>query len=89
MSGVNATDAQGSPFQRDITYRGYTASSLIGAPQGISVFLDGVRFNAPFGDIVNWDLVPEAALAKVMLVPGSNPVYGLNTLGGALSIAKS
>ncbi len=84
LSGVNATDVQGSPFQRDITYRGYTASSLIGAPQGISVFLDGVRFNAPFGDIVNWDLVPEAALAKVMLVPGSNPIYGLNTLGGAL-----
>ncbi|MFI4904014.1 MAG: TonB-dependent receptor [Burkholderiales bacterium] len=84
LTGVNSTDVQGSPFQRDITYRGYTASSLIGAPQGISVFLDGVRFNAPFGDIVNWDLVPEAALAKVMLVPGSNPVYGLNTLGGAL-----
>ncbi len=84
LTGVNSSDVQGSPFQRDITYRGYTASSLIGAPQGISVFLDGVRFNAPFGDIVNWDLVPEAALAKVMLVPGSNPVYGLNTLGGAL-----
>jgi outer membrane receptor protein involved in Fe transport len=83
-AGINATDVQGSPFQRDITFRGYTASSLIGAPQGISVFLDGVRFNAPFGDVVNWDLVPEAALAKVMLVPGSNPVYGLNTLGGAL-----
>lgn len=83
-AGVNATDIQGSPFQPDITFRGYTSSSLLGAPQGISVYLDGVRFNAPFGDIVSWDLVPEAALARIMLVPGSNPVYGLNTLGGAL-----
>jgi outer membrane receptor protein involved in Fe transport len=84
LTGTNASDIQGSPFQRDLAYRGYTASSLIGSPQGVSVFLDGVRFNAPFGDVVNWDLVPEAAIAKVMLVPGSNPIYGLNTLGGAL-----
>ncbi len=84
LSGINSSDIQGSPFQAAVTYRGYSASSLLGAPQGISVFLDGVRFNAPFGDIVSWDLVPEAALANIMLVPGSNPVYGLNTLGGAL-----
>jgi outer membrane receptor protein involved in Fe transport len=83
-AGLNATDIQGSPFQPEITFRGYTASSLLGAPQGVSVYLDGVRVNAPFGDIVSWDLIPEAALAKIMLVPGSNPVYGLNTLGGAL-----
>ncbi|MGH8801767.1 MAG: TonB-dependent receptor, partial [Casimicrobiaceae bacterium] len=82
-AGVNAVDIQGSSFQPDITFRGYTTSSLVGAPQGVSVYLDGVRFNAPFGDIVNWDLIPEAALDRIMLVPGSNPVYGLNTLGGA------
>jgi outer membrane receptor protein involved in Fe transport len=84
FSGVNASDIQGSPFQPDVSFRGYSASSLLGAPQGISVYLDGVRFNAPFGDVVNWDLIPEAALARLMIVPGSNPVYGLNTLGGAL-----
>ncbi len=86
-SGVSSADIQGSPFQPDITFRGYTASSLVGAPQGISVYLDGVRFNAPFGDIVSWDLIPEAALARIMLVPGSNPIYGLNTLGGALVLS--
>ncbi|MEP7061441.1 MAG: TonB-dependent receptor [Betaproteobacteria bacterium] len=84
FSGVNATEIQGSPFQPDLSFRGYSASSLLGSPQGISVYLDGVRFNAPFGDVVDWDLIPEAALAQLMIVPGSNPVYGLNTLGGAL-----
>ncbi len=86
MSGVNVSDVQGSPFQRDLSYRGYSASSLIGAAQGISVFLDGVRFNAPFGDVVSWDLVPEFALRDITLVGGANPVYGLNSLGGALAL---
>ena len=85
MTGVNVNEVQGSPFQSDITFRGFRASSLLGAPQGISVFLDGVRINEGFGDVINWDMLPEAAIANVTLVPGSNPIYGLNTLGGALA----
>jgi outer membrane receptor protein involved in Fe transport len=85
LTGVNINEVQGSPFQSDITFRGYRASSLLGAPQGISVFLDGVRINEGFGDVINWDMLPEAAIANITLVPGSNPIYGLNTLGGALA----
>jgi outer membrane receptor protein involved in Fe transport len=48
--------------------------------------MDGVRLNQPFGDVVSWDLIPRAAIASVSLMPGSNPLFGLNTLGGALSI---
>jgi outer membrane receptor protein involved in Fe transport len=59
---------------------------LLGTPQGLSVFLDGVRINEPFGDIVNWDLIPSNAIANINLIPGSNPLFGLNTLGGALSV---
>jgi iron complex outermembrane recepter protein len=59
---------------------------LLGTPQGISVFQDGVRVNDAFGDTVNWDLIPESVISSVNLIPGSNPVFGLNTLGGALSI---
>jgi outer membrane receptor protein involved in Fe transport len=33
-----------------------------------------------------WDLVPRVAVQEVTLIPGSNPLFGLNTLGGALSI---
>lgn len=85
LTGINVNEVQGSPFQNDLTFRGFRASPLLGAPQGISVFLDGVRINEGFGDVINWDMLPEAAISSVTLVPGANPTYGLNTLGGALA----
>src|SRR4029079_14475327 len=61
-------------------------SPLLGTPQGLSVYLDGVRLNQPFGDVVSWDLIPRVVIASTTLMPGSDPLFGLNTLGGALSI---
>ncbi|WP_244948262.1 TonB-dependent receptor [Methylovorus glucosotrophus] len=86
LQSVNVNDYQGNPFQMDVTYRGFTASPQIGTPQGLSVFLDGIRVNEPFGDVVNWDMIPMNALAGMDLFPGSNPIFGLNTLGGALAM---
>ncbi len=86
LQGVSIQETQGNPFQPDVTFRGYSASPLGGSPQGISVFLDGVRMNEPFGDTVRWDLIPTFAIQGMQMVPGSNPVYGLNTLGGAIAI---
>jgi outer membrane receptor protein involved in Fe transport len=85
VPGVQVNDIQGSPFQGDLTYRGFRASPLIGAGQGLSVFLDGVRINEPFGDVINFDLIPEFAVNTISLVPGANPAFGLNSLGGALA----
>ena len=84
LPGMQVNDIQGSPFQADLTYRGYRASGLLGASQGLSVYLDGVRINEPFGDVVNWDMVPEFALQSLTVLPGANPSFGLNTLGGAI-----
>jgi hypothetical protein len=81
---MQVNDIQGSPFQADLTYRGYRASGLLGASQGLSVYLDGVRINEPFGDVINWDMVPEFALQSLTVLPGANPSFGLNTLGGAI-----
>ena len=86
LPGVQVNDVQGSPFQGDLTYRGFRASPLLGAGQGISVYLDGVRVNEPFGDVINWDMLPEFSVNTLTLVPGANPAFGLNTLGGALSL---
>ena len=86
LGSVHINEMQGNAFQPDINYRGYTASPLLGTPQGISVYMDGVRLNQPFGDVVSWDLIPKAAISSINLMPGSNPLFGLNTLGGALSI---
>ena len=47
-----------NPFQLDINYHGFTASPLLGTPEGLSVYVDGVRVNESFGDTVNWDLIP-------------------------------
>ena len=86
VNGVYVNEVQGNPFQPDINYRGYTASPLLGTPQGLSVFMDGMRLNQPFGEVVSWDLIPRFAIASTTLMPGSNPLFGLNTLGGALAI---
>src|SRR5580698_8024564 len=86
LNGVYFNEMQGNPFQPDVNFRGYTASPLLGTPEGISVYLDGMRQNQPFGDVVSWDLIPENAISDMTLMPGSDPVFGLNTLGGALSV---
>ncbi|MGR9114612.1 MAG: TonB-dependent receptor [Gammaproteobacteria bacterium] len=86
LGSVHVNEAQNNPLQPDIYYRGFVASPLLGLPQGLSTYVNGVRFNEPFGDTVNWDLIPEGAIDTMSLYPGSNPVYGLNSLGGAISI---
>lgn len=87
--GVDGNDVQGSAFQNDLTFHGFRASALPGASQGVSVYLDGVRFNEPFADIVSWDMLPESAINAVTLMPGSNPLFGPNTLGGAVVLSTA
>jgi iron complex outermembrane recepter protein len=86
LGSVNTIGNQGNPWQNDLTYRGFLGGPLAGSPIGLSVYLDGMRFNDGFGDTLNWDLIPQFAIAGVDIIPGSNPLFGLNTLGGALSI---
>jgi hypothetical protein len=82
--GVTINEVQGNPLQPDVNYRGMTASPLLGTAQGLSVYLDGVRVNQPFGDVVSWDLIPTGAIADIDLVSGAAPQFGRNALGGAL-----
>jgi iron complex outermembrane receptor protein len=86
VPSIHLNAAQNNPFQNDITYRGFLASPLLGSAIGLSVYLDGARFNEGFGDTVNWDLIPQSAISSIDLIPGSNPLFGLNTLGGALAV---
>jgi outer membrane receptor protein involved in Fe transport len=85
FAGVTLQDAQNNPWQPNLVYRGFAASPLQGQAQGIAVYLDGARFNQPFGDTVQFDLLPEAAIRSVNLLDKS-AVYGLNALGGALTL---
>lgn len=84
-ASISVNDVAGNPFQPDLTYRGFTASPVPGTPQGLAVYQDGVRINEAFGDSVNFDLIPTVAIAKGDVVSG-NPLFGLNALGGALTL---
>ena len=86
LGSVHINEAQNNPVQPDVRFRGFTASPLLGLPQGLATYQDGTRVNELFGDTVNWDVIPQSAIASINLMSGSNPLFGLNTLGGALSL---
>ena len=86
LQGVTVNEVGGNPYQLEINFRGYNATPISGNPQGLSVYVDGVRMNQPFSNTVLWDLIPDFSIESMQMVAGSNPVYGLNTLGGAISI---
>ena len=85
VAGVSLSDAQGNRMFQNLRYHGFEASPLQGTPQGIAVYQNGMRLNEAFGDTVNWDAIPEAAIAR-MDVWSNNPVFGLNALGGAINL---
>ena len=85
VPGVILSDTTGNSFMPDIQFRGFTASPVAGTPQGLAVYQNGVRINEAFGDTVNWDLIPTAAIRSVTVVT-NNPAFGLNALGGAVNV---
>ena len=85
VGGVSLDSASGNPFQPTFNYRGFATSPLQGRPQGLAVYLNGMRFNQPFGETVDWGLIPNNAIDRLN-VEGSNPVFGLNALGGSINV---
>ncbi|MFD0986394.1 TonB-dependent receptor [Methyloligella solikamskensis] len=85
VPGVVQSDLQGNEFQTNIQFRGFESSPVQGVAQGLAVYQNGVRINEAFGDIVNYDFLPEIAIQDMTIITG-NPIYGLNALGGALTI---
>lgn len=85
IPGVVVSSVSGNEFQPDVQFRGFTGSPVSGTPQGIAVYQNGVRVNEAFGDTINWDLIPTAAIRSVTMVT-NNPAFGLNALGGALNV---
>src|SRR5262245_17199141 len=84
IPGVTTNNVQGNEFATDLRYRGFAASPLQGTPQGLAVYMQGIRINEAFGDTVNWDLIPKVAIGRSDIWT-NNPTFGLNALGGAIS----
>ncbi len=87
LGSVSIEGTTTNDWQPTLRFRGFTASPLLGLPQGIAVFQNGVRVNEPFGDTVQFDLLPQFAVARAQLTAGADPTYGLNALGGALTLS--
>jgi len=85
VPGIIVNEVAGNPFQPDVQFRGFVASPVSGTPQGLAVYQNGVRVNEAFGDTVNWDLIPTAAIQSISVVT-NNPAFGLNALGGAINV---
>jgi outer membrane receptor protein involved in Fe transport len=85
VPGLIVSDTTGNPFMPDVQFRGFVASPVSGTPQGLAVYQNGMRINEAFGDTVNWDLIPTAAIRSVTVVT-NNPAFGLNALGGAVNV---
>ncbi|MDB6088698.1 MAG: hypothetical protein JWN85_1482 [Gammaproteobacteria bacterium] len=85
MASVSLNDEQGNPFQPDFVYRGFEASPVSGIAEGLAIYQNGTRINEALGDAVNWDLVPQFAVNR-FTVQSNNPVFGLNALGGAVTM---
>jgi iron complex outermembrane receptor protein len=85
VSAVNFNDTLADPFQPDVLFRGFEASPVLGTPQGMAVYQNGVRINEAFGDTVNWDLIPDIAIDRIDVLSATS-VFGLNALGGAATV---
>ena len=83
--GVTVGNVSGNDFEPDLFYRGFDATAVTGTPQGLAVYQNGTRINEAFGDVVNWDLIPANAIDKTTII-AANPIFGLNALGGAVTV---
>ncbi len=86
LPGVTTSDELGATVQLDVSLRGFQVSPVIGVPQGVTVYVDGVRANEPDAHEVNFDLLPLEDVERVEVVYGPSVLLGRNALGAAVNL---
>ena len=86
LPGVTTSDEVGATAQMDVSLRGFQVSPVIGVPQGVAVYVDGVRANEPDAHEVNFDLLPLEDVERVEVVYGPSVLLGRNALGAAVNL---
>jgi hypothetical protein len=86
QSGMSTYDNVGSPYKINVSTRGFYASPVVGTPQGVSIFVDGVRVNEPDAAEVNFDLLPLEHIKRVEILSGNGTLLGRNSLGGSINL---
>ena len=84
--GISEASQFGSPHQPDLRLRGFQVGPVVGQPQSVSVFVDGVRVNEPDASQVNFDLIPLEAVERIEVIRTPGGPFGRNTLAGAINI---
>ena len=86
LPGVTTSDELGATAQMDVSLRGFQVSPVIGVPQGVTVYVDGVRANEPDAHEVNFDLLPLEDVERVEVVYGPSVLLGRNALGASVNL---
>jgi outer membrane receptor protein involved in Fe transport len=89
VAGFSTYDDLGSPYKLNISSRGFYSSPVVGLPQGVAVFLDGVRMNEPEASQVNFDLLPMDHIQRIEVLSGNGSLLGRNALGGAINLVTA
>src|SRR5436305_6574793 len=86
LPGVTTSDELGATAEMDVSLRGFQVSPVIGVPQGVTVYVDGVRANEPDAHEVNFDLLPLEDVERVEVSYGPSVLLGRNSLGAAVNL---
>ena len=89
VAGFSTYNDIGSPYKLNISTRGFYSSPVVGLPQGVAVFLDGVRMNEPEASQVNFDLLPMDDINRIEILSGNGSLLGRNALGGAINLVTA
>jgi outer membrane receptor protein involved in Fe transport len=89
VAGFSTYDDLGSPYKLNLSSRGFYSSPVVGLPQGVAVFLDGVRMNEPEASQVNFDLLPMDHIQRIEILSGNGSLLGRNALGGAVNLVTA
>ncbi len=89
VAGFSTYDDLGSPYKLNLSSRGFYSSPVVGLPQGVAVFLDGVRMNEPEASQVNFDLLPMDHINRIEILSGNGSLLGRNALGGAVNLVTA
>ena len=85
-AGISISNLNSSPMQNDINFRGYVSGPMLGSAQALAIYQNGMRVNESFGEVVQWDLIPDFAINNMQIFSGGDPIFGQNAIGGAISM---
>ncbi|MBW8004203.1 MAG: TonB-dependent receptor [candidate division NC10 bacterium] len=80
--GITLYNLTGNSFEPTLDMRGFSGEPITTT----TVILDGVRVNNPGLNSVDWSLIPVKDLQGIQVIPGTQSIFGRNTLAGVVNL---